>query len=126
MPAIDTDVLLRLIIQDDARQASAAEGFIEKGAWVSVLALAEAAWVLTTVYHVTPAALADAIEMLLDHQHLVMQDSDVVAAALELFRAKPKVGFSDCLMLHLARKAGHQSLGTFDRSLARIDGAQLL
>ena len=43
--------------------------------------------------------------------------------ALELFRAKPALGFSDRLMLQLARKAGHLPLGTFDRNLARVDGA---
>jgi predicted nucleic acid-binding protein len=64
--------------------------------------------------------------MLLQHQDLVLQDSDVVLGALELFRAKPALGFSDCLMLQLARKAGHLPLGTFDRSLSRVDGGQKL
>jgi predicted nucleic acid-binding protein len=39
---------------------------------------------------------------------------------------KPALGFSDCLMLHLARKAGHLPLGTFDRNLSKVDGAQKL
>jgi predicted nucleic acid-binding protein len=64
--------------------------------------------------------------MLLHHRDLVLQDSETVAAALELFRAKPALGFSDCLMLQLARKAGHLPLGTFDRNLARVEGAQKL
>jgi len=45
MRAIDTNVLVRLITRDDSRQAAAAEAFVENGAWVSVLALAEATWV---------------------------------------------------------------------------------
>jgi predicted nucleic acid-binding protein len=49
-----------------------------------------------------------------------------VAAALELFRAKPSLGFSDCLTLQLARQAGHLPLGTFDRSLSKITGTQKL
>ena len=50
MRAVDTNVLVRLITRDDSRQAASAESFVEKGAWVSVLALTEAAWVLSTVY----------------------------------------------------------------------------
>jgi predicted nucleic-acid-binding protein len=126
MRAVDTNVLVRLIARDDARQTASAESFIEKGAWVSVLALAETTWVLATVFELSPADLARAIEMLLHHKDLLIQDSETVAGALELFRAKPALGFSDCLMLNLARKAGHLPLGTFDRNLAKAEGAQKL
>jgi predicted nucleic-acid-binding protein len=117
MRAVDTNVLVRLITRDDARQAATADAFVEKGAWVSVLALAESTWVLATVYKLNAASLATAIEMLLNHEDLTLQDADAVAAALDLFRARPSLGFSDCLMLQLARKAGHLPLGTFDRGL---------
>jgi len=126
MRAVDTNVLVRLVTRDDARQAAAADLFVAKGAWVSILALAEAAWVLATVYQQSAASLATAVEMLLHHRDLTLQESDVVEAALDLFRSRPALGFSDCLMLHLARKAGHVPLGTFDRSLGKIEGAQKL
>jgi predicted nucleic-acid-binding protein len=64
--------------------------------------------------------------MLLSHEHLTVQDSEAVAAAVEQFRRQPRVGFSDCLMVEVARKAGHPPLGTFDRQLGKIDGAQRL
>ena len=126
MRAIDTNVLVRLITQDDHKQTAAAENFIEKGAWVSVLALAEASWVLSSVYELEPPDLAMAIEMLLQHRDLVIQDSDTVASALELFRARPSLSFSDCLMLSLARAAGHLPVGTFDRQLGKLVGAERL
>ncbi len=126
MRAIDTNVLVRLIARDDLRQIASAEAFIREGAWVSTLALAETIWVLGTVYELSPKRQGDAIEMLLNHRELVIQDGETVTAALELFRAKPALGFSDCLMLRIARKAGHQPLGTFDRVLARIAGTQKL
>jgi len=126
MRAVDTNVLVRLIARDDSRQAAFAESFIEKGAWVSVLALAEAASVLSAVYQLSSRELATAIEMLLNHRDLVLQDAETVARSLELFRAKPTLGFSDCLVLQLARKAGHLPLGTFDRSLSKIEGTQKL
>jgi predicted nucleic-acid-binding protein len=126
MRAIDTNVLVRLITRDDAGQARQSDNFVEKGAWVSTLALAEAVWVLGTVYGLDAAALATAVEMLLSHKNLTLQDADVVGAALDLFRSRPALGFSDCLMLQLARRAGHLPLGTFDRALGRIDGTQKL
>jgi predicted nucleic-acid-binding protein len=126
MRAIDTNVLVRLITRDDSRQAASADAFIEKGAWISVLALAEANWVLSTVYGLSRKDLGMAIEMLLNHKDVVLQDSEVVARSLELFRARPALGFSDCLILQLARKAGHHPLGTFDRNLSKIEGTQKL
>ena len=124
MRAVDTNVLVRLITRDDTRQTAAAEMFVSAGAWVPLLALAEAVWVLGSVYDLSSAHQATAIEMLLNHQQLVVQDSETVRAALQLFRKKPALGFSDCLMLELARKAGNLPLGTFDRNLAKADGAQ--
>jgi len=126
MRAVDTNVLVRLITRDDLRQAASADAFIENGAWLSLLALAETIWVLDTVYQLNPSQLATAIEMLLDHKSLTVQDPDVAASALTLFRSKPTLGFSDCLLLALARKAGHLPLGTFDRRLGRFDGAERL
>ncbi|MBL0142915.1 MAG: PIN domain-containing protein [Betaproteobacteria bacterium] len=126
MRAVDTNVLVRLIVRDNARQAMAAESFVIDGAWVSVLALAGATWVLSSVYELDSRRIAGAIEMLLEHKQLTLQDPEVVASALARFRAKPALGFSDCLMLELAVKAGHVPLGTFDRNLAKLDGATRL
>jgi len=62
----------------------------------------------------------------LNHENLTIQDSETVSAALEKFRSQPTIGFSDCLLLEIARKAGHLPLGTFDRDLGKLDGAQTL
>jgi predicted nucleic-acid-binding protein len=123
MRAVDTNVLVRLITRDDAKQAVAADAFVEKGAWVSVLALVEATWVLSAVYGRSTRDIANAVEMLLSHRSLTLQDQDVVATALRTFRKQPALGFSDCMLLELARKAGHLPLGTFDRALGKLDGA---
>jgi len=126
MRAVDTNVLVRLITRDDPRQVAAAEAFVAGGAWVSHVVLAETAWVLAAVYELQTASIATAVEMLLNHQSLSLQDADVVAAALARYRAKPGIALSDCLVLEIARKAGHVPLGTFDRQLAKLDGAQKL
>jgi predicted nucleic-acid-binding protein len=126
MRAVDTNVLVRLITRDDARQTAAAESFVKPGAWVSHLALVEATWVLESVYDRSAADIATAVDILLNHQTLTMQDRDVVAAALLQFQRKPRLGFADCLVLEVGRKAGHLPLGTFDRQLAKVPGAQKL
>ncbi len=124
MRAVDTNVLVRLITRDDAAQAAAADTFIQPGAWVPQVALVEAAGVRSAVYELTPSAIATAFDMLLNHGDLTLQDAEVVGAALEIFRRKPALGFSDCLMVEIARKAGHLPFGTFDRTLGKVDGAE--
>ena len=126
MRAVDTKVLVRLATRDDALQTANAEAFVAEGAWVSQLVLMEATWVLSSVYELGPEKIATAVAMFLNHRDLSVQDADVVAAALEHFRKRPALGFSDCLILEVARKAGHLPLGTFDRELSKLDGAQKL
>jgi predicted nucleic-acid-binding protein len=99
---------------------------VEQGAWVSHLVPTETAWVLGAVYERSAAQLVKAIELLLNHQRLTLQDAHVVQAALRHFRARPSLGFSDCLVLEIARKAGHLPLGTFDKHLGKLDGAHTL
>jgi predicted nucleic-acid-binding protein len=124
MRAIDTNVLVRLIVRDDMVQVHEAEAWISKGAWVSILAVTECVWVLDSAYHRTASQIADVIDIFLNHQSLTLEEPGLIAAALTLFRTHPKLGFSDCVMLETARKAGHLPLGTFDRRLAKRSGAQ--
>ncbi len=126
MRAVDTNLLVRLLVRDDAEQVKAAEAFVAKGTWVSQLVLAEALWVLDAVYSRSAAQLANAIDRLLNHRELTLQDSEVVAGALNRFRSRPSLGFSDCLVLEIARKAGHLPLGTFDQNLAKLDDTHRL
>ena len=126
MRAADTNVLVRLIARDDAKQVAVAERFVAPGAWISHLVLAETTWVLESVYELGRGEIATAVEMLLDHDCLSIQDADIVRAATAQFRRKPSVGFSDCLILGIARKAGHLPLGTFDRQLGSLADAEKL
>jgi len=124
MRAVDTNVLVRLITGDDPDQAAIAERFVSAGAFVSLLVLAETVWVLSTVYEREAGPLANTIDMLLKHKDLTLQDPDVITAALLHYRKRPTLGFSDCLVLEISKKAGHGPLGTFDRELAKLEGVQ--
>ena len=126
MRAADTNVLVRLITRDNSRQLESAETFVQRGAWISHLVLAETMWVLEASYDLGHTEIATAVEMLLNHETLTVQEGEVVVAALEQYRRRPTLGFSDCMVLEIARKAGHVPLGTFDKTLAKLDGTELL
>lgn len=123
MRAVDTNLLVRLVTRDDEKQTAVAEKFVATGAWVSHLVLAEAVWVLSSFYELGRDKIIVAVEMLVNHAHLIIQDADVVELALGRFRRRSAPDFSDCLVLEIARKAGHLPVGTFDRALGAIDGA---
>ena len=126
MRAVDTNVVVRLLTRDDPRQTDRAEAFVAKGAWVSHIVLVEVIGVMDSVFELSRKQLSTAVDMLLNHRDLVVQDPEVVAAALARFRRRPKLGFSDCMVLESARKAGHVPLATFDKELSKLDDVERL
>jgi predicted nucleic-acid-binding protein len=126
MLAVDTNVLVRLAVLDNQKQLAAAKKFIESGAWVSHLVLIESVWVLGSFYSFTREQLRLFVETTILHPNLRVQDADVVEAALVHFDAQKKLSFTDCLVLEIARKAGHTPLGTFDKALGKLPGAKAL
>ena len=126
MRAADTNVLVRVLARDDAEQVEIADTFMAAGAWVSLLVLQETIWVLERAYEVDRKQQALLIGMLLEHASIALQAPELIAAALDTFRGRPRLEFSDCLILELARSSGHSPLGTFDKRLAKAPGAELL
>ena len=126
MLAVDTNVLVRLLARDDADQVRAAEEFVAKGAWVSHLVLAETLWVLDSVFGLAREQIATTVEMLLSHAHLTLQDAAVVTEALDRYRGHAAVQFSDCMILEIARKAGHLPVATFDRNFGKLNDVRQL
>jgi len=126
MLAVDTNVIVRLVVRDDERQAVAAEKAVRQGAWLSILALAETVWVLSSIYEFSPAEVVHAVEMLLENEQLTIEHSAAVERVLASYRARPRVRFADCLMVELARQAGYVPLLTFDRALAKLDDVEIV
>ena len=126
MRAIDTNVLVRLIVRDDPEQVARAEAFVEHDAWISLPVLAETVWVLKSVYGLDRQRIATVVSMLMEHDRLALQDEDVVRRAHATFAREPSVGFSDCLVVEIASKAGHIPIGTFDRKMSRLDDTHWL
>lgn len=126
MRAIDANVLVRLVTRDHAAQTQAAEKCVADGAWVSQIVLAEAVWVLGSIYGLPRDRLADAIEGILGSSKLVVQDADAVSVALQQFVQNKRISFSDCLIREAARRAGHTPMFTFDRQFAKVEGVERL
>lgn len=130
MTAIDTNVLVRFLVGDDAAQAEAARSLIagltpEQPGFVCREVVVELAWVLERSYGFTRAAVAAALMELTASDSLVVEDSDDVAVAAYRYR-QGGAGFSDRMILAAAKRAGAAPLYTFDRVLARTADVVLI
>ncbi len=131
MIALDTNILVRLITQDDPQQAAVAERLIRQATeegevcFVSDVVLCELEWVLEGCYEATRSDLLTAIEELAGREAFTFEDSDALHWAIELYR-KSKVGLSDALIGAKARAKGARTTYTFDRPLSHHEGFSLL
>jgi predicted nucleic-acid-binding protein len=130
MTGLDTNVLVRYIVRDDAAQTKRADGLMrgltpEKPAFISMVALAELIWVLNSYYRMPKAELIHCIERLLNAQNLVTEGAAAVRMAAERF-ARAKCDFADCLIERSGFIAGCRRTVTFDANAAGSAGMTLL
>lgn len=125
MVSVDTNVLVRLLVADDARQAASAERALAAHgtAWISDLVLAETTWVLRDAYGYSRRAIGAAISGLLDQDVFVFADRARVRRAQAQY-LNGAVDFWDCLILALAADADALPLLTFDSKLAKLEGVR--
>ena len=130
MIALDTNVLVRYLVRDIPEQAEAArillEGLTpEAPGFISREVTIETAWVLERSYGFSREQIADILEKLTATESLIVEAGDDVARAALRFR-QGGADFADLMILAAAERAGASSLYTFDRTLARMDGAVLM
>lgn len=131
MIAVDTNLLLRLIVDDDLTQHELAKAFFSQRsasnpAYISVVVLSELVWLLLRRYKFPKLQVADLIDALLQSPDIVFEHANFVRDAAD-FSRQPKVGFTDALIAQLAKSQGCRSVMTFDRDAAkRIPGMELL
>ena len=124
MIGLDTNVLVRYIVQDDLDQAAAAVRLIEgrctaeSPGYISVPVLVELVWVLTTAYHYERAVVIPVIRQILRTVELAVEDRDTVWAALREF-ASGAADFADYLIAHRNHARGCARTYTFDLRAAR-------
>jgi predicted nucleic-acid-binding protein len=127
---LDTNVLVRFLVQDDADQARVAGAIIDQlteadPGFVGREVLVELVWVLERAYGYTRPEIAGALDGLLSAIELHIEAADDVGPALELYR-KDGFGFADLMIASAARRAGAVELVTFDRKAAQLPGVRLL
>ena len=130
MTGLDTNVIVRFLMKDDAEQAALANTvFAELTAvapgFVCREVLVELVWVLQKIYRLPRADIADAIEGLLGARELVMEAADRVAIAVDRYR-KGGPGFADQMIALAGQGAGCQATVTFDRKASGLPGMTLL
>ena len=130
MIAFDTNVLLRLLLNDDARQARKAQTLLEQAVSRSAkillpdIVLCELEWVLSSVYDVPRDEIIETLRRLLDAEEFAFLDHAAVAGALNGYEGG-NADFSDHLIGATAARAGAATTYTFDRALRRADGFTL-
>ena len=130
MLSIDSNVLLRNIVQDIGEQAEAARILIEslsqeQPGFVCREVVLEVAWVLERTYKFPRNRIADVLLGMAGTDGVIVEDVEDVSEAVRTFRDS-NADFSDLLILAASRRAGATPLYTFDRKLARMEGATLL
>lgn len=124
MIGLDTNVLVRYIVQDHPEQSAAAARLIEgqctaqAPGYLSVLVLVELVWVLTSAYGFEKAAVLLVMRQLLRTAEFVIEDRDAVHAALREFESGPG-DFADCLIAYRNKARGCARTYTFDLRAAR-------
>jgi len=130
MIGLDTNVLVRYIMQDDAKQSAQASKLIESltpstPAFVSLVSVVELGWVLTTCYGLTRAQVAQAIDALLRTKEIVVDRSDEIFRALRVYKSS-SADFADCLIERISASAGCERTMTFDHGAAKAAGMTLI
>lgn len=134
MIGLDTNVLVRYLAQDDAKQAAIATRLIEqelsaaRPGFVSLVVLVETFWVLQRLYRATQSEVLATVQDLLESAQFVLEQRSVVQAAVQRMRSLPsaKVGFADVLVVESGTAQGCSQTVTFDKGAARLAGMVLL
>ena len=125
MIGFDTNVIVRYLTQDDPVQSPKATGLIERGlteedpGFVSVVAMAETAWVLERVYGRTAEEIAAVIERMLEVEVLVVESEQEVFTAM-IAAKEGRGSFADALIGALGARAGCSHTVTFDQKALRL------
>jgi predicted nucleic-acid-binding protein len=130
MIGIDTNVLVRYVVQDDARQTATATQFIEttlsgdEPGWIASIVLCEFVWVLDGAYGYAASAIAATLERLFEVDRFRVETPSLAWRALDAYRAG--ADFADALIAFGNEHAGCGYTATFDKGAARLTQARLL
>lgn len=127
MQAIDTNVVVRLLVRDDKDQGQRAEAIFRQalgagGVWLAQIVLVEVVWVLRSAYKFDRKTISSVLRALLNTEGVTVEEAPLVLSGLAAFEVG-EADFADYVILERARHVQALPLWTFDGPLARADGA---
>ena len=131
MAALDTNILVRYLVEDDAAQLAAAKKLIRSALatgetlFIPITVTLELEWVLRSNFKFNKEQVTTTLSSLLAAAEITFESEPAAEIALALYR-KSSADFSDCVHIALAHMAGESPLWTFDRAASKMDGAKLL
>ena len=131
MAALDTNVLVRYVVQDDSGQLAAARRLIGRCVadgeplFVPATVTLELEWVLRASFGYAKNDVLQVLSALFSAAELTFESERALEVALQLYR-ESTADFADCLHVALAAEAGQRPLWTFDKAAAKVSGAQLI
>jgi predicted nucleic-acid-binding protein len=131
MAALDTNILVRFLVRDDAKQLASVQKLVRTALaagetlFVPITVVLELEWVLRSNFKFSKEEVTHTLSSLLATSELSFESESAFEIALALYK-KGSADFSDCMHTALAHTAGESPLWTFDRAAAKIDGARLL
>ena len=130
MIALDTNVIVRYLTQDDPLQAAAAADLIESFSpeapgFVALVVVVELVWVLQSSYRAKRPEIVRSLEILLRSKELLVERAEIIWQALHRFAAS-NADFTDCLIERSGNAAECEYTATFDRNAATSAGMRLV
>jgi predicted nucleic-acid-binding protein len=131
MAALDTNILVRFLVEDDTAQLAAAKKLIAKclrageTLYIPVTVSLELEWVLRANFGFGKVAVVQTLSNLLSSTELSFESEGALEVALALY-SQGTADYSDCLHVALASEAGEQPLWTFDKAASKVEGARLV
>lgn len=131
MASLDTNVLVRYLVQDDDLQLAAAKKLIRAALragetlYIPMTVMLELEWVLRSSFGFEKEQVTTTVSSLLASAELSFESEAALEIALALYK-KNSADFADCVHIALSHVAGESPLWTFDRAASKIDGAKLL
>ncbi|MBI3603769.1 MAG: type II toxin-antitoxin system VapC family toxin [Nitrospirae bacterium] len=131
MIGLDTNVIVRYLVQDDPGQSRKASQLIarectkEHPGFINRIVLCELVWVLESAYGYSKETIAGVLEKVLRTSQFQVEDIQAVWTAFRLYQ-KGKADFADCLLGTLNRHRGCERTVTFDQQAGKLEGFEVL